>query len=272
MSQLEEIISKFLQNSTPGSDGAILQDIKVLLDDSNSVPLLNRLFKQHYTKEVTVDNNSSGQVKIVQLPNKELTIVSGYNTHDNFWIDYKNNVIFDYDFINETVIDVEEVDLKFSAQCQSIQKELDNYMHSHFTSDSVGLLLPDGDNEYKIIIVGEKLSDANFYNGKWTSVYSIKDGLIDGIVRIAVHYYEDGNVMLNSASLVHEETSGDKLISQLVSLERQIEVDLLKKIANLNEEKFKSLRRLLPISRSKMIWGKAMGNYKLGQDVVGGRH
>jgi capping protein alpha len=31
------------------------------------------------------------------------------------------------------------------------------------------------------------------------------------------------------------------------------------------------LRRLMPISRSKIQWGRAIGNYKLGQDVVGGR-
>ncbi|GME95051.1 unnamed protein product [Ambrosiozyma monospora] len=124
-------------------------------------------------------------------------------------------------------------------------------------------------------LMDENLNDANYYNGKWQSFYQYNQssGKLTGEISIKIHYYEDGNVVLKTNKKIDIEVSSSaNLIKSIEKFENEFELLVLKKFNNLNESQFKNLRRQLPINRSKVQWGKAIGNYKLGQDVAGGRH
>lgn len=214
----------------------------------------------------------------MRLSSGQHTIVSKYNLSGIKFFDIQQGIVFDYDFINGRVIDVEEklpsgVDGK---AVEKLQEQLDDYIAAHYNELSRGMVIPGANDSLTVVIVGEKLNDSNFYNGKWAAVYEWDEqsGRLSAVVKVRVHYYEDGNVVMNTAKEEDlDQISGvGAVIDKIAEYEKNYELSVLKKVNVLNEQKFKNLRRLMPISRSKIQWGRAIGNYKLGQDVAGGRH
>ncbi|GMF78612.1 unnamed protein product [[Candida] boidinii] len=82
-----------------------------------------------------------------------------------------------------------------------------------------------------------------------------------------------GNVILKTGKKINSISISIKDVSSKIKeIEDEFEFSVVNKFTRLNEDLFKNLRRQLPINRSRVQWGKAIGNYKLGQDVAGGRH
>lgn len=107
----------------------------------------------------------------------------------------------------------------------------------------------------------------------WKSVYSVDgSGKIDGNVKLDIHYYEDGNVRLDFDEATEFASLGEVSASAIVNYINKAENDATLKILEdftlLNQKYFKNLRRLLPVTKSKINWGKAIGAYRLGSDVV----
>lgn len=273
MSEVESIVRQIIQTSPAGDDTTIIKDIKTLLSNANSDRLISNVLRDHYTQEVK-NIQDCGDMKLVRI-NGDYSIISNYNQKGLKFFDLKKDILFDYDFIGNKVIDIESGvpnELK-DESVESLQEELEQYISEYYNESSYGMVIPHNDG-IKVLIVGEKLNDANYYNGKWVSVYTLaNDGRFSVVFKIKVHYYEDGNVVMNS---VNEKGIGQSTKAQLINdvsrFDNEYELDIMKKINSLNEEKFKNLRRLMPISRAKIQWGRAIGNYKLGQDVAGGRH
>lgn len=280
MSEVEDIVRQIIKTSPPGDDTNIISDIKSLLGHADADKLISNVLREHYTTELNTDNMKSGDIKLVKLNNSnDYTIISKYNSSGLKFFDTKHGILFDYDFINSKIIDIEN---KLPSNIDSnsvsfIQNQLNDYINSHFTNLSTGLVIPDENNlGLTFIIIGEKLNDSNFYNGKWISIYkwNSNDNQLSSIVKVKVHYYEDGNVILNTFKTENLGImdNADNIVQKISDYEKNLELNTLQNVNELNEEKFKNLRRLLPISRSKIQWGRAIGNYKLGQNVVGGRH
>ena len=94
-----------------------------------------------------------------------------------------------------------------------------------------------------------------------------------GKIHVDVHYYEDGNVALNThkpISLSVSSLSAESIISRIAQAERDYQEDLNRAFVQMAEGSFKSLRRQLPITRQKVEWEK-LGGYRLGQDISGGK-
>lgn len=88
-----------------------------------------------------------------------------------------------------------------------------------------------------------------------------------------VHYYEDGNVALNTSKPVNatiSSVSAESIISRIATTERDYQEELNRAFVGMAEGAFKGLRRQLPITRQKVEWEK-VGGYRLGQDISGGK-
>ena len=277
-SEVESIVRQIVKTSPPGDDSTIIVDVKALLNNADADKLIAGVLREHYTTELTQDGKKGGDAKLVRLSSGQHTIVSKYNLSGIKFFDIQQGIVFDYDFINGRVIDLEE-GLPSGIDGKSVEKlqgQLDDYVAAHYNELSQGMVIPGANDGLTVLIVGEKLNDSNFYNGKWAAVYEWdeRSGKLSAVVKVRVHYYEDGNVVMNTAKEedLGQVSSAAAVIDKIAQYEKSYELSVLKKVNVLNEEKFKNLRRLMPISRSKIQWGRAIGNYKLGQDVVGGRH
>lgn len=272
MSEIEGIVNEMIATAPPGDDSIIVSDIKKLLNNADSDRLINESLRNHYTSEL--NNEERGDIKLIELDNGIFSVISKFNSKGIKFVDNGRGLCFDYNFINNKVIDIEHVESKYS----SLQNELDLYIKDHYVERSCGVIIDNENSETEeliIIINGEKLNDSNYYNGKWIGVYKLKNsGQLSYEIKLRVHYYEDGNVLMNTykTGIINSMTSKENVIADIKNFENDFEIKNLSKINELNESKFKNLRRLLPISRSKIQWGRSIGNYKLGQDVVGGRN
>ncbi|KID78057.1 F-actin-capping protein subunit alpha, partial [Metarhizium brunneum ARSEF 3297] len=156
----------------------------------------------------------------------------------------------------------------------STLKGLSAYVKEHFPNASYGAYPVESDSKVAIIIVANKYSPNNFWNGRWRSQYIFDpaSGSLEGSIKVDVHYYEDGNVrLLTNKPVTASITSrtGAGIAKEISATERKYQEELNKGFVNLSENAFKSLRRQLPVTRQKIAWDKVM-SYRLGQDIGGG--
>lgn len=94
------------------------------------------------------------------------------------------------------------------------------------------------------------------------------------MVRVDVHYYEDGNVALTTRKTIPETNveggggSGEAIVRKIAALEKQYQEEVNRGVVGMNEGMFKGLRRQLPVTRQRIEWEKVRG-FGLGGDLRG---
>ncbi|PWN53002.1 subunits of heterodimeric actin filament capping protein Capz [Violaceomyces palustris] len=137
------------------------------------------------------------------------------------------------------------------------------------------------EKDYKFVtnIVGNRYNLSNFWSGRWRSSYTYDPKLstLTCSIQVQVHYFENGNVQLNTSkpcavTLPSPSAEADpkdlaKALAKLVEKhENEYQKALERSYDELSEKAFKALRRLLPVTRQKIDWDKVM-NYKLGSEL-----
>jgi len=170
-----------------------------------------------------------------------------------------------------------------SSPSKSTLKSLSSYVNEHFREASCGVYPTADDSRLAIVIVANKYSPKNYWyvqcqksipscqnrlliattnqpthrNGRWRSLYLFdpSSSSLDGIVKIDVHYYEDGNVRLQtsreSSSTVNSVT-GPAIVREIAACEKRYQDDVGRGFSALSEGAFKALRRQLPVTRQKI--------------------
>ncbi|KAE8453381.1 F-actin-capping protein subunit alpha [Mollisiaceae sp. DMI_Dod_QoI] len=232
-------VSSFVEGAPPGELADIIADIKALTVDSPSlVSQLGPAFEK-YNEE---------QFATVKLPGSSQPKASAAQSH---------------------VLESSHSDL-----VKSILKGLGSHVKEHFPNASYGVYPIENDSKIAILVVANKYSPNNFWNGRWRSLYifSPSASSLTGSIKVDVHYYEDGNVRLLTSKPVSasiSSVSATSIVRKITVAEKKYQEELNKGFNNLSEGAFKGLRRQLPITRQKIEWDKIAG-YKLGQDIGGG--
>lgn len=157
----------------------------------------------------------------------------------------------------------------FFLLSDSLHSSLSQYIQEHYPSEVGFGVFPQPDSTIAIVIVDSRYSPQNFWNGRWRSWYLLDpaSGRISGSIEIDVHYFEDGNVRLKTRKEIGVVDAKSPLIvvNRIAQAESKYQEDVNRAFVGLNENEFKALRRQLPVTRSKMNWGKAIGTYRLGK-------
>lgn len=150
---------------------------------------------------------------------------------------------------------------------RSLLKALDAAAAEHFPSSAIGVYPADDDAAVALVLVANKYSPQNFWNGRWRStyIYTPASGTLRGTVKADVHYYEDGNVRMSTSkqSEVHVASgSGDSIVREISKAENKFQENLNRSFTALAEGSFKGLRRQLPVTRQRVEWEK-IGGYRV---------
>jgi len=271
-----EIAKNFLLNSPPGEFNEVVTDVRSLLSDDsllNSTAL--ETFARYNTEQMVIAKSPSGDHKV---------IITSYGEVDTKrYIDPRGQQIVTFDHIKGECTGAEAYnppDGTVENYRVALDKLVGEYVEDHFM-DGASVVYGKKESGITLIVCisSQKFNPNNFWNGRWRSVYSIsfKDGATSGELKatykINIHYYEDGNVQLTTnhekstkLTLGNPDTTAQAIIKAIEKSEREYQSAIDDNYLTMSDTSFKSLRRQLPITRTKLEWSKISG-YKLGQEL-----
>ncbi|CZS92796.1 probable actin-capping protein alpha-2 chain [Rhynchosporium agropyri] len=269
MSSALATVSAFVDGAPPGELADIIADIKALtIDTPTLVSQLGPAFEK-YNEE---------QFATVKLPgSSQHVIISSHNSLGSgryYDVESSSSFTFDHSTQKASAVQSYVLESSHSDLVKSLSKSLATHVKEHYQNASYGVYPIEDDSKVAILVVANKYSPNNFWNGRWRSLYifDISSSSLSGAIKIDVHYYEDGNVRLLTTKPIStsiSSASASTIVREITVAEKKYQEEVNKGFNNLSEGAFKGLRRQLPITRQKIEWDKIAG-YRLGQDIGGG--
>jgi capping protein alpha len=261
--EIVDIANNFLLNSPPGEFMEVVTDVRALLPNES---LINesapRTFREYNTEQmVQVDSPKGHKVLITKYG----------EVADGDYLDPKGGLVLHYDHIKQEVtgnrpISGGDLEKNVESLRSAFEAEAFTYVGEHYPHGTTTIYGKDG--KIIICISSARFNPHNFWNGRWRSVWTYHGGELVGHFKIVVHYYEDGNVQLNTdtTQTLKISDSGDvakEALKAIGKAEQQFQESLDQSYRTMGDTTFKALRRALPITRTRIDWNK-IKNYKIG--------
>ncbi|KAL9030020.1 MAG: hypothetical protein Q9196_001808 [Gyalolechia fulgens] len=293
-------VSAFVEGAPPGELADVIADVKKLtVNEPKLLDSITPAFRKYNEEQLTT----------VKLPGSNKNVlISSYNSlgdgryydtesQRSFFLDHQTQVLLSHlpknqyelraKSQNQKASDVHPYtpDSEHSDLISSLLKSLSTHATEHYPTSTSTVCFHPATNTLILLLVSNKYSPSNFWNGRWRSTYhfSPSTSTLSGTINVDVHYYEDGNVRLTTRKDIKEVQLDDgsspgtghsalaaEVLRKVEGLETRYQEDLNRGFAALSEGEFKGLRRQLPVTRQKVEWEK-VGGYRLGQDIGGGR-
>jgi len=257
------IANHFLLSSPPGEIKEVLADVKVVL---NPPTLL-----------------TDGHLK---------TVFRKYNIANAETVEWKGKpvVLSEYGALDAKhflagsgeVIEVDHVAQKASAPAEdapkhaagpleatrsAVQAALDDYVNIQFAAGCATVsVFETKEGGLVAVICGQKSNPPNFWTGKWRSEWNFdpkaKSG--SGKTKVHIHYFEAGNVQMEQTKEIPKTSlkvggSDDKAFAEAVKgfvseQEGMIQATTEEMYLSMSGETFKDMRRILPLTQTKLDW------------------
>jgi len=205
--------------------------------------------------------------------NSHKVLVTKYGeVADGEYLDPKGNQVILFDHIKQEVTGKraisDELDSSVESLRSAFEKHAFDYSAQHYPNGTATVYGKDG--KIIICISSARFNPANFWNGRWRSVWTFSNGELVAHFKIVVHYYEEGNVQLMTDTTQkisitetgNPDTVATAAIKAITKVEQAYQQALDTSYNTMGETTFKALRRALPITRTKIDWNK-IKNYKL---------
>lgn len=257
-----QIAKHYLLSSPPGQFQEVLADVKKIVNE-------DVLTEGHAYQYARLSNLRNAKV-VVSTNGKKSVIHAAAEVEQDQYFDPHDEILFS---LNHLTLEATASDAAAPAHDEdasrirrALQTKADSYTStSHVTESSgAGVFVKDG--SFVIVLTGEKTNLKNYWSGKWQSSWSLKvDGTsaeLSGDAKLHVHYFEDGNLQMQSSksspastfSFSSPEKLAEETFSRIQAFENSLQTGLEEMYTNMNNETFKSLRRIMPISKTKMDW------------------
>ncbi|KZT64626.1 F-actin capping protein, alpha subunit [Daedalea quercina L-15889] len=283
--------SKFLLQSPPGEINDVLNDVRNIISDDDSLqegvlPALREYnLAQFTTADVPGHNHQSIVSEAARISNLAGGSEDGEEHLDRFW-DPRSRTSFRFDHLSLETSDPEHIEP--DAESEPFRAALETaaiaYLSAHF-HDAVTSVFPTAGitTRFYVQVVANKYNPSNYWSGRWRSEYvvDLEAKQLKGRILVNVHYYEQGNVQLSTTHSVDLDlppaispssaaSSANKILALIEAEESKYQASLNDAYADMGEKTFKGLRRALPMTRSKLDWDRVLG-YKLGAELSSNR-
>jgi len=284
------IASEFLMHAPPGEFNEVFNDVRILVNN-------DKLIKENCSE--TFSQYDKDQMHTVSLEGQEdkCLITQHNNVEANVFHDPNSQKSFKYDHLKKTTSELKE---HSSVENPPLRKVLDEKIREmvgkqYGASGSCGVYYkgaPEDNPTYVICIENHKFQPANMWNGRWRSEYTVTvqggsgggEAMVEGFVKVQIHYFEDGNIQLVSKRdvrpqyIAHSlnnagdssaealETLAKNVAAKILSVENEYQKAVTENYATMSDTTFKALRRQLPITRALISWEKILG-YKIGNEL-----
>ncbi|KAI0045888.1 F-actin capping protein alpha subunit, partial [Auriscalpium vulgare] len=275
-----QAVSQFLLQSPPGEINDVLNDVRNIISDDESLQagVQPALREYNLAQFIVAEVPNSGHSSIVS----EAAKVDG---EEDRFLDPRSKTSFKFDHISLEASEPQDVesDPESEPLRAALEKATLEYLKGHFTDGTASVFsVAQYPQQFVLQVVANKYNPSNYWSGRWRSEYSIdlEAKTIAGRILLNVHYYEQGNVQLETthkSSLTLPSTldttspsSGSKIIALIAEQESAYQTSLGDTYHDMGEKTFKVLRRALPLTRQKIDWDKVLG-YKLGAELSGSK-
>jgi len=197
---------------------------------------------------------------------------------ENEYLDPKGNQVISYDHIKQVVTGSRPISGELESSVEPLRQAFERaafeYINQHYPHGTATVYGKNG--QIVVAVSSARFNPANYWNGRWRAVWTFTPGSAKATVtfRVMVHYYEDGNVQLNTETnqeVTFSEGSPDvtakNAFTAIAKTEQTYQQSLDTSYQTMGETTFKALRRALPITRTKIDWNK-IKNYKVGSDLA----
>jgi len=268
--ELIEIANNFILSSPPGELGEVVTDVRALLPDERMInATAGRTFREYNTEQMIA----------VDSPKGHKVLITKYGeVSDSEFLDPRGGLVLHFDHIKQQVTSNRPISGELEASSEPLRAAFDkafqDYVKEHYPNGAATVYAKGG--EITIAVSSARFNASNLWNGRWRAVWTYSNGELVGHFKIVVHYYEDGNVQLNTDTTVKiaspsagsPDATASAAVRAVQKAEQAFQSSLETNYSTMGDTTFKALRRKLPITQTKIDWDK-IKNYKVASTLGG---
>ncbi|XP_065178713.1 F-actin-capping protein subunit alpha-2-like [Sycon ciliatum] len=269
------IASNFILHAPPGEFNEVFNDVRIILNN-------DKLLKSGASESFAKHNMEQFVPVKLEGASSSTLITEHADAGKGRYFDPSTKKSFAFDHLRKEASDVKagSGDSGSESFRSALESAWKDYVADHYP-DGTGAVYGKSSGSQKTIVAcieDHRFRPNNFCNGRWRTEWTVSfsgSGSVElkGVMRVQVHYYEDGNVQLVSSKEVKEsvtisdEASTAKAIVKIVSAaESDYQTGIGSNYTTMSSTSFKALRRALPVTRTKLDWNKIAG-YQVAREM-----
>ncbi|XP_022183830.1 F-actin-capping protein subunit alpha [Nilaparvata lugens] len=277
-SEKVQIVSNFILHTPPGELDDVLSDIQVLVNDA-------QVFKTAVMRAVATYNKDQFIPAHVPDADQAVLVTEFNDLGSHRFFDPRSKQSFRFDHIKKVASECKpwKPDDLLESWRSCFEEEVDLYTSKHYKNGVACVFPMKEDSKNKTFILNICIEDhqfqpVNYWNGRWRSYWTVRiqpgaNIQISGVLKVQVHYYEDGNVQLVTSKdyqvnfdVESKLDASKRFIEFVEECENSYQLALAENYKTMSDTTFKALRRQLPVTRSLIDWSKIV-LYSVGKEL-----